>query len=98
MQQNMGSQRVRHIWVTELTELVLIKRLLWWFTCLKIHLQSRKTWIQSLGWEAPLGKKMATYSSVPAWEIPWTEQPGGLQSMESHSVRHDLPAKEQQTM
>ena len=39
-------------------------------------------WVQSLGWENPLEKKMAIYSRVLAWEIPWTEEPGGLQSME----------------
>ena len=38
--------------------------------------------IQSLGWEYPLEKGMATHSSLPAWEIPWTEESGGLQSME----------------
>ena len=41
----------------------------------------RETWVQSLGWEDPLKKKMATHSSILAWEIPWTEEPGGLQSM-----------------
>ena len=39
------------------------------------------TWVQSLGWEDPLEKKMATQSSINAWEIPWTEGPDGLQSM-----------------
>ena len=41
----------------------------------------QKTWVQSLGWEDPLEKGMATHSSILAWRIPWTEQPGGLQSM-----------------
>ena len=41
--------------------------------------------IQSLGWEDPLEKEMATHSSILAWEIPWTEKTGGLQSMESQS-------------
>ena len=40
-----------------------------------------KTWIQSLGWENPLEKGMATRSRILAWRIPWTEEPGGLQSM-----------------
>ena len=35
-------------------------------------------WVQSLGWECPLEEEMATYSSILAWEIPWTEEPGGL--------------------
>ena len=39
--------------------------------------------VQSLGWEDPLKKEMATHSSILAWEIPWTEEPGGLQSMGS---------------
>ena len=41
------------------------------------------------GWEDPLEKGMATYSSTLAWRIPWTEEPGGLQSMGSQRVRHD---------
>ena len=40
--------------------------------------------IRSLGWEDPLEKEMATHSSIPAWEIPWMEEPGGLQSMGPH--------------
>ena len=40
-----------------------------------IHLQ--EMWVRSLGWEDPLEKKMATHSSIPAWEIPWTEEPAG---------------------
>ena len=42
-------------------------------------------WLQSLGWEDSLEKEMATHSSILAWEIPWTEKPGGLQSMELQS-------------
>ena len=48
----------------------------------------QKTQIWLLGWEDPLGKEMATHSSFLAWEIPWTEEPGGLQSTESQRVRH----------
>ena len=48
----------------------------------------QKTWIQSLGWEDPLEKGMATHSSILAWRNPWTE-PGGLQSMGSQRVRLD---------
>ena len=44
------------------------------------------TWVRSLGWEVPLEKEMATYSSTLAWKIPWTEEPGMLQSMESQRV------------
>ena len=46
--------------------------------------------VQSLGWEDPLEKEMATHSGIPAWEIPWIEEPGGLQSMGSLRVRHNL--------
>ena len=49
----------------------------------------QETWVQSLGWEDPLEKEMATHSSVLAWRIPRTEEPGGLQSMGSQRVRHD---------
>ena len=49
----------------------------------------QETWVQSLGWEDPLEKEMATHSSTLAWEIPWREEPGGLQSMGSHRVGHD---------
>ena len=49
----------------------------------------RETWVQSLGWEDPLEKEMATHSSILAWRIPWTEEPGKLQSIGSQRVRHD---------
>ena len=48
-----------------------------------------ETWAQSLGWEDSLEKVMATYSSVLAWKIPWTEKPGRLQSMGLQRVGHD---------
>ena len=49
----------------------------------------QEAWVQSLGWDDPLEKDMATHSSTLAWKISWTEEPGGLQSMESQRVRHD---------
>ena len=49
----------------------------------------QETWLQSLGGEDPLGKKMVTHCSTLAWEIPWTEEPGGLQCMGSQRIRHD---------
>ena len=49
----------------------------------------QETWVQSLGQEDPLEKEMATHSSVLAWRIPWTEEPGGLQSMGSQRLRHN---------
>ena len=48
-----------------------------------------ETWVWSLDWEEPLEKKMATHFSILAWRIPWTEEPGGLQSIGSQRVRHD---------
>ena len=49
----------------------------------------RETRVQSLGQEDPLEKEMATHSSILAWKIPWTEEPGRLQSVGSLRVRHD---------
>ena len=43
-------------------------------------------WVQSLGWEDPLEKETATHSSILAWKTPWTEEPGGLQSMGSQKL------------
>ena len=49
----------------------------------------RETWVRSLSWEDPLEKEIATQSSTLAWKIPWTEEPGRLQSMGSQRVGHD---------
>ena len=46
-------------------------------------------WVQSLGWEDPRERAMATHSSILAWRTPWTEESGGLQSVESQRVRYD---------
>ena len=54
--------------------------------------------VQSLGQEDPLEKEMATHSSILAWEIPWTEEPGGLQSMGSQRVGHNLAIEQQATI
>ena len=48
-----------------------------------------ETWVQSLRWEDPLQEAMTTHSSILAWEIPGTEEPGGLQSVGSQRVGHD---------
>ena len=45
--------------------------------------------VQSLGWGVPLKEEMATHSSILAWEIPWTEEPGGLWSMRTQRLGHD---------
>ena len=49
----------------------------------------QETRVQSLGWEDPQEKGMATYSSILAWEVPWTGEPRELQPMELQRVRHD---------
>ena len=66
-----------HIWASLVAQMVKDPPAMW------------KTWVRSLGWEDPLEKGMATHSSILAWKIPWTEEPGGLQSMGSQSVGHD---------
>ena len=53
----------------------------------------KETKIQFLGWEDPLEKETATHSSILAWEILWTEEPGRIQSMGSKRVEHDLATK-----
>ena len=68
----------------------------WWLsrkrTCLPKQ-EMEETQVRSLGRDDPLEKEMTTHSCVLAWEIPWTEEPGGLQSMGSQRVRHDLATK-----
>ena len=54
---------------------------------------SGETWVRSLGWEDPLEEETATHSNILAWEIPWTEKPGGLESLVSQRVRCDLATK-----
>ena len=49
----------------------------------------QETWVRSLGWEDPLEKEMATHSSILAWKISWTQEPGGLQPMGSQRVEYD---------
>ena len=54
----------------------------------------QKMQVLSLGWEDPLEKEMATFSSILAWEISWTEEPGGVQSMGLQRVGHNLATKQ----
>ena len=54
--------------------------------------ESREMQVQSLGWEDPLEEETATHSSILAWRISWTEEPGGLQSLGSQRIRHDTEA------
>ena len=56
----------------------------------------QETGVQSLGGENPLEKEMAAHSRILAWEIPWTEEPGGLVFMGLQRVGHDLTTKQQQ--
>jgi len=58
----------------------------------------QETQVQSLGWEDPLEKDVATHSSILAWEIPCTEEPGGLPSKGSERVRHDCITKHAGTL
>ena len=56
----------------------------------------QETWVQSLYWEDPLEKEMTAHSSILAWEISWTEEPGGLHIVHGITrVGHDLPTKQQ---
>ena len=55
----------------------------------------QETWVQSLGWEDDPEKEMATHSSILAWEIPCTKEPGELWSMGSQRVEYDLEIKQQ---
>ena len=54
--------------------------------------------VQPLGWEDPLQEEMATYSSILAWEILWTEEPGGQQSKGSQRFRHEIKDKSSPTL
>ena len=60
----------------------------------RICLPMQYMWVQFLGWEDPLEKEVATHFSVLAWEIPWTEEPGGLQSMGPQRVGHILATQQ----
>ena len=73
--------------------LTVCQGLPWWLSGKRIRLQ--EMWVPSLDWEDPLEKGMDTHSSIPAWEIPWTEEPGGLQFMGLQIVRHYLGTRQQ---
>ena len=59
--------------------------------------EPREPWVRSLGQENPLEESMATHFRILAWRMPWTEEPGGLQSMGSQRVRHNLATKDTHT-
>ena len=80
---------------------------MWVYICMRASLIAlsvknlpamQETWVRFLGQEDPLEKAVATHSSILTWEIPWTDEPSGLQSMGSRRVRHDynLATKQQQ--
>ena len=56
----------------------------------------QEPWVWSLAWEDPLEMEMATHSNILTWKTPWAEEPGGLQSMGSQGVRHDLATEQKQ--
>ena len=68
---------LQYSWASLVTQLVKNPPAMW------------ETWVGSLGWEDPLEEGMAIHSSILAWRFPWTEEPGGLQSMRSQRVGHD---------
>ena len=51
--------------------------------------ETQETWVRYLGWEDPLEEGMATHYNILAWRIPWTEEPGRLQSIALQRVKHD---------
>ena len=60
-----------------------------WVKSLPAMQETQEMWVPSLGWEDPLEEEMATHSSILVWEIPWTEEPGGLQSVRLKRFGHD---------
>ena len=61
----------------------------WWLRWLRFHLPVQETPVQVPGQEEPLEKEMAIHSGILTWEIPWTEEPGGLQSVGRQRDRRD---------
>ena len=83
----MGSQRVEHDWATELNWWVF--QVAQWVKNLPANQEMHEMWRRSLGGEDPWEEGMATHSSILARRIPWTEEPGGIQSIVSQRVGHD---------
>ena len=67
----------------------------WQRLCLPVQ-ETQETHVWSLGKEGPLEEEMATHSSILAWKIPWTEEPGRLQAMGSQGVKHNWETNQQQ--
>ena len=72
----------------QLTELQGFPGGTWLRTCLPMQ-ETKEVWVRYLGQENPLEEEIATHSSILAWGIPWTQEPGGLQSMGSQRVGYD---------
>ena len=80
-----------YIWIGPMEKILIHmrnKELPWWLRWWRC-LQCQETWVRYLGQEDTLKKELATHSSILTWRIPWTEEPGGLQSTGSQRVRHD---------
>ena len=93
---SMGSHRVGHDW-SDLAAAAFITMVFFiGGSVVKNRLPMQETWVTSLSWEDHLEKEMASRSSILAWEIPWTEEPGWLQSMGSQRVRYDWATKQHQ--
>ena len=75
---------LNHIWASLVAQVIKNLPAMW------------ETWVQSLGQGDPLEKGMTTHSSILAWGIPWIEEHGGLQSLGSQRIGHDLETKQQQ--
>ena len=60
--------------------------------------ETLETWVQSLNWEDPLKEEMVTHSNILVWTIPWTEEPGGIQSMELQRVGQNLVTEHAPTL
>ena len=82
-----GKSRTKHFWFTPLHSLVLWASLV--AQTVKNLPAMQESWVWSLGQEDPLEKRMATHSSTLVWRIPWTEEPGRIQSMGSQRVGHN---------
>ena len=79
----------------EVLKTYIIMVLPWWLRWYRFCLPMQEMQVQTLVWEDPLEQEMAAHTSILAWKIPWTEEPGGLQSVELHRVRHDLVTEQQ---
>ena len=84
----MGSQRVEHDLATE-QQLFIRKKVNNAVQIVKNLPVMQETWVQFLGLEDSLEEEMTIHSNILTWRIPWTEEPGGLQSVGSQSVGHD---------